>query len=99
MFKKAGFVSIIQAVCLVISFGFTTLILNVNDMWTVNGSWDISTFFNWLIFWYIFLMLLSNVVMAHKFGVGKFQEVIFFLSSQILISIFISYIIYSMYDY
>ena len=90
MFKKIRFIGIIQIICAAIAALLSFFVLHANEMLTF-GNW-----LQWVIFWYIMLMIFSNVIFSHRYAHGKVQEVIFFLSTFTCISNILAFIIYSL---
>ena len=54
------------------------------------------TFWGWTIFFTVLLILLGHIFLSHKFSEGKMQEWLFFFSADLLISLFIAFIIYTL---
>ena len=54
------------------------------------------TFWGWTIFFTVIMILLGHIFLSHKFSEGKLQEWSFFFSSNVLISLFVSFIIYTL---
>ena len=90
MFKKIKFIGIIQIACAVIASLLSFFVLHANGMLTF-GKW-----LQWEIFWYIMLMIFSNVIFAHRYAQGKVQEVLFFICTFICISNILAFICYSL---
>ena len=90
MLKKIKFIGLIQIVCAAIASLLSFFVLHANGMLTLE-KW-----LQWEIFWYIMLMIFSNVIFAHRIAQGKLQEVLFFLSTFICISNILAFILYSL---
>ena len=90
MFKKIKFIGIIQIVCAAIASLLSFFVLHANGMLTF-GKW-----LQWEIFWYIMLMIFSNVIFAHRIAQGKVQEVLFFLSTFICVSNILAFVLYAL---
>ena len=90
MLKKIKFIGLIQIICAVIASLVSFLVLHANDMLSF-GKW-----LQWEIFWYIMLMIFSNVIFAHRIAQGKVQEVLFFLSTFICVSNLLAFILYAL---
>jgi hypothetical protein len=90
MLKKIKFIGLIQIICAVIASLISLLVLHANDMLSF-GKW-----LQWEIFWYVMLMIFSNVIFAHRIAQGKVQEVLFFLSTFITISNILAFVLYSL---
>ena len=88
MKRKIGFIGIIQLVCVFISV-LLSLIITLSQ----NGSSFVS-FLCWSLFLYVALMLLSNVALSHKFSQGRRQEILFLISTAILVSGLLGYLLY-----
>ena len=54
------------------------------------------TFWGWTIVFTVIMILLGNITLSHKFSEGKLQEWSFFFSSDLLISLFITFVIYTL---
>ena len=69
MKRKIGFIGIIQLVCLALSI--------LMSLWKLipQGGLSFISFIRWTLFLYVVLMLLSNVVLSHKFSQGRLQEI------------------------
>jgi len=94
--RKLGLFGIIQIACAIVSNLIVLPILYSQEMLIVNGKFQIFTAINWGAYFYVILMLFTTMLLSNKFAVGKFQELLFFLSSSILISTFVSYLFYSL---
>ena len=90
MLKKIKFIGLIQIICAAVASLLSFFVLHANGMLTF-GKW-----LQWEIFWYIMLMIFSNVILAHRIAQGKVQEVLFFLSTFICISNILSFVLYSL---
>ena len=88
MKRKIGFIGIIQLVCALLSsiISFSVLISQGN----LNGV----SFLRWFIFLYVILMILSNVLLSHRFSQGRLQEILFLLSTALLVSNLLGYLLY-----
>ncbi len=87
--SKIKFISILQAIIISLTAIFVYLFLNINRML------DVSNFFKWFIFWWVIASLLSNALLSNKFCQGVIQEWLFYISTGILISSIISYILFT----
>ena len=54
------------------------------------------TFWGWTTFFTILMILIGHIVLSHKFSEGKMQEWLFFFSSDLLISLFMTFIVYTL---
>ena len=88
MKQKIGFVGIIQLVCAALSAVLSLLILISQE------SLTFLSFLRWLIFLYVILMLLSNVVLSHRFSKGRVQEILFLISTSLLVSNLLGYVVF-----
>jgi len=87
--SKVRFITILQAILITLTAIFVYVFLNINRMLTpVN-------FFKWFLFWWILASLLSNALFSNKFCQGVVQEWLFYISSGVLISSIISYILFT----
>lgn len=87
--KKAKFIVILQLILIVLTNIFVILFLNFNLMM------NFENYIKWFLFWWIIASLFSNALLSNKFTSGKAQEWLFYISSGLLISTIISYIIFS----
>ena len=88
MLKKITFIGIVQIVCAIIASLLSLIVLHENEMLTF-GKW-----LQWEIFWYIMLMIFSNMIFAHKYAQGKAQEILFSLSTFICVSNLMAFVLY-----
>lgn len=88
--SKAKFIAILQAVIIVLTAIGVAMYLNFNM------ALNFTNFLKWFIFWWVMLSLLSNALLSNRFASGAIQEWLFYISSGILISSIISYIIYAL---
>ncbi len=87
--SKIRFITILQAILITLTAIFVSAFLNINRMLTpVN-------FAKWFLFWWIIASLLSNALLSNKFCQGVVQEWLFYISSGILISSIIAYILFT----
>ena len=89
MKRKIGFIGIIQAACIFLSTLITLSIL------LSQGGLDLIQFLRWSVFLYVILMLVSNVALSHKFAQGVVQEILFLISTALLISALLGFVLYS----
>ena len=87
--RKLRFPAIIVRVCLVISAILSFVILHLK------GNLILSSFLKTLCFTYVTNMLFFNATLSHRFVEGKKQEILSFLSTMILISILLGYLLLS----
>ena len=90
MKRKIGFIGIIQLVCALLSSVIAVFVLMSQDDLTLWG------FLRWAIFLYVIFMLLSNVMLSHRFSKGRLQEILFLLSTALLVSSLLGYLLYSL---
>ena len=88
MKEKIGFIGIIQLICAGLSGAISLLILITQE------SLSFISFLRWFIFLYVILMLLSNVVLSHRFSKGRVQEILFLISTSILVSNLLGYVVF-----
>ena len=88
MKEKLGVIGIIQLICLALSGLISLFVLIAQE------SLAIVSFLRWFLFLYIILMLLSNVVLSHRFASGRVQEVLFLLSTALLVSNLLGYLLF-----
>ena len=89
MKRKIGFIGIIQLACMFLSSLITLSILMSQEGLTL------TSFLRWSVFLYVILMLISNVALSHKFSQGRLQEILFLISTAILISNLLGFVLYS----
>ena len=90
MKQKIGFIGIIQLVCGIISCVISFSMLLSQDSLTA------VSFVRWSVFLYVVLMLLSNVLLSHRFSQGRVQEILFLISTSILVSGLLGLVLYSL---
>lgn len=88
MKHKIGFIGIIQLVCGVLSALISLFILISQE------SLTFVSFLRWLLFLYVILMLLSNVLLSHRFSEGRAQEILFLASTSLLVSNLLAYVLF-----
>ena len=92
--KKLSFVFMIIVVILAISAGISIAVLNGLELLKVDGAFNLNGFLRWTLWFFVFFMLIANAVVTQKFTSGKLQEGLFFISSMLVISTFLSYLVY-----
>ena len=90
MKQKLGFIGIIQLVCVVCSMLLSLAIL------ISQSALSFISFLRWSIFLYVILMLISNVVLSHKFAQGRLQEILFLVSTALLVSNLLGFVLYAL---
>ena len=88
MKQKIGFIGIIQLVC-----AFLSSIISLSVLISQKSLAFVS-FLRWFIFLYVILMLLSNVLLSHRFSEGRLQEILFLASTSLLVSNLLGYLLY-----
>ncbi len=88
MKRKIGFVGIIQLVCV-----FLSCVISLSILMS-QGSLTFGSFLSWSLFLYVMFVLLSNVLFSHRFSQGRLQEVLFLISTALLVSNLLGYAIY-----
>ena len=88
MKRKIGFIGIIQLVCAALSSIISLSVLISQDSLTT------TSFFRWFIFLYVIFMLLSNVLLSHRFSKGRLQEVLYLISTSLLIANLLAYVVF-----
>ena len=88
MKRKIGFIGIIQLVCAFLSSIISLSVLISQE------SLTLISFLRWSIFIYVILMLLSNVLLSHRFSQGRMQEILFLVSTSLLVSNLLGYLLY-----
>ncbi len=87
--SKVKFITILQIILIALTAIFVSVFLNAARMLT----WQ--NFLKWFIFWWVLASLLSNALLSNKFCQGVVQEWLFYISTGILISSIISYILFT----
>ena len=90
MKRKLGFIGIIQLVC-----GFLSCLISLSILMSQDGL-TLGSFLQWGVFLYVILMLLSNVLLSHRFSQGRLQEILFLISTALLVSNLLAYVLYSL---
>jgi len=62
------------------------------------GNLTFSNYLRWEIFLFVSFLLLASVVSSHKFAAGKLQEVIFVVSSVLVVSELVAYLLFTLID-
>ena len=88
--QKFRFITIAQLLCIALATIISAAILHFNN------NLELLTFLKWSVFLYLLLMLSFNSMFSHKFVEGKKQEILFFISSSLLISLLLGYLFYSL---
>ena len=88
--QKFRFITIAQLLCIALATIISAAILHFNN------NLKLLTFLKWSVFLYLLLMLSFNSMFSHKFVEGKKQEILFFISSSLLISLLLGYLFYSL---
>ena len=88
MKRKIGFIGIIQLVCAALSSIISLSVLISQESLTA------TSFFRWFIFLYVIFMLLSNVLLSHRFSKGRLQEVLYLVSTSLLVSNLLAYVVF-----
>ena len=88
--QKFRFITIAQLLCIALATIISGAILHFNN------NLELLTFLKWSVFLYLLFMLAFNAMFSHKFVEGKKQEILFFISSSLLISLLLGFLFYSM---
>ena len=88
MKQKLRFIGLIQLACGALSALVSFFIL------TSQENLGLVAFLRWFLFLYVILMLLSNVLLSHRFSQGRLQEILFLISTALLVSNLLGYILY-----
>ena len=88
MKQKIGFIGIIQLVCVILSGAISLAALMSQE------SLTLISFLRWFIFIYVILLLVSLVTLSHRFSQGRLQEVLFLMSTALLVSGLLGYVLY-----
>ena len=92
MKQKIGFIGLIQLICGFLS-GLISLAISISQ-----ESLTTAYFLRWFLFLYVILMLLSNVMLSHRFSKGRLQEVLFLISSLLLVSNLLAYLLFCLFS-
>jgi len=97
IFKKIGAVGIISLVAFALANAISLPIMFEKlELSGISGE-NAIIYAKWTVFFFVLLMLLANVLLSHKFLQGKGQEILFFVSSLLLLSIALGYVAYCLY--
>ena len=88
MKENIRFIGIIQLVCAVLSSIVSLAALISQE------SLTFISFLRWFLFIYVILMFLSNVLLSHRFSQGRLQEILFLVSTALLVSNLLGYVFY-----
>ena len=88
MKEKIRFIGLIQLICGVLS-GLISLSVLISQ-----ESLTFLAFLRWFLFLYVILMLLSNVLLSHRFSSGRLQEILFLASTALLVSNLLGYVLF-----
>jgi len=94
LLKKYGKIALIVLGCFVLANVISLPSLYVQNMLQSGIGFAVGNYLKWTIFFFIIIMLLCNVIFSHKFTQGRGQEILFFISISLLISILSGYILY-----
>jgi len=94
--KKIGFFGLMAIVCFVLANIVTIPILYSQELLMQKGAFQFWILLRWDIFFFVVLFLISQIILSHKFLQGKGQEILFFVASTIVISLFLAYPIFSL---
>ena len=72
--------------------------LSVGMFYNDQGNFTLLNYLRWELFFFAAFMLLGCVVASHKFASGMFQELLFIISSLVLIAGLVSYLIFTFID-
>jgi len=87
-----------QIICAVLAVGVSIAFLYVNKLFPGTDTVKtISLLVRWAIFWFAVFFLLTTVLFSHKILSGKFQEILLFVATSVLISLALGYVAYALY--
>ena len=94
-----------HVLCLVIIISFilanviTIPVIKTRGMFVdATGSFTLVPYFRWMISIFIAFMLFQCIVASQKFATGRFQEILFVITSIMLISVILSYLLFALFD-
>ena len=97
--KQRHYLYIAIIISFVVSNVIAIPVLLTKGMFTsASGGFTMIPYLRWIATIFILLMLFSCVVLSHKFASGRFQEILFVLSSLLLISMVFSYLVFTLVD-
>ena len=95
--KKSHYFLIAVAVSFLVSNLITIPVMVAKDFFhNAQGAFTILPYLRWEGFFLFFFVALSCVLASHKFTTGRFHEVLFILSSLVVIDIFLSYLVFTL---
>ena len=95
--KKSKYFLIAVIVSFVVSNLITLSVMFAKDFFhTAEGAFTFLPYLRWEGFFLFFFIALNCVLGSHRFTSGRIQEVLFIMSSLIVIDIFLSYLLYSL---
>ena len=96
---KKRHVFYIVAVASLILSGLLTLVLSLNGLFKdYNGVFDVNGLIAFFIFFFVVFFLAASVTMSSKFASGVFQEILFIVSSLLLISGVLGFLLFALID-
>ena len=96
MKKRNVFLIAVLAAFIVSNAVVIPVLLSTGMLYNVSGELSLRNYIRWEPFVFVFFMLLICVTISHKFASGKAQEVLFIVSSLILVSELISYMLFTL---
>ncbi|MCQ2793542.1 MAG: type IV secretory system conjugative DNA transfer family protein [Bacilli bacterium] len=96
MGKKVGILIAMILGCLILAIGLSLACLLPTGLitFTNNIDQDFILLDQYIVFFFILFMLITIVIFCKKISDGRFQEIIVFISSELVVSIFFGFIIY-----
>ena len=96
--KKRHVFYIVVVASLILS-GLLTLVLSLNGLFKdYNGVFDVNGLIAFFIFFFVVFFLAASVTMSSKFASGVFQEILFIVSSLLLISGVLGFLLFALID-
>ena len=95
--KKWKVLLIAISIAIAVSNAFVVPFLYFNSLLIVNSQFAWKTYALWEAYWFVMVMLLSNIVLSHKFAEGKKQEWLFLISVMLVVSNLLAYVVYTLY--
>ena len=94
--KRRHVLYIVIAISLFLS-GLMTLVFALNGFFNNYGDTiQTNTLVAFLIFFIVFFLAVASIVASNRFAGGKFQEILFIVASLLVISVIISFVLFSL---
>ena len=96
--KKGHVFSIVLGASLILS-GLLSLVLHLNGLFNdYNGVFDATALIAFFVFFFVVFFLVASVTASSRFASGAFQEILFIISSLLLISGILGFLLFALID-